>query len=124
MIKKTDKEAIYPKIKNSYLEFYELPEIEVYTIAEKSFTEDNQKIGLAIAADKAANVDLSNNEYKQKDKEIRSKAILLYNSLFKVYRDQAKAKRQTINKIALELNICIDRIERVWNKDEMLKIIK
>ena len=63
----TDKEHIYPKLKNAFYEFGEMKEDAIFKIAETAFTEDNQKIGLAIHADKMANADQYNLEYKKKD---------------------------------------------------------
>lgn len=118
------KEQIYKKLKNLYNKYYDLPEKKVYEIAESSFTEDNQKMGLAVQADKAANNDIRTAEYKQKDKAILNKVSLLYTSLNNIYKDASKSKRQAISKTAKELDVDIDRVTRIWNKDERLNIIK
>lgn len=118
------KECIYKKLRLLYNKYYELPEKEVFKIAEKSFTDDNQKMGLAVAENRAANQDIRTAEYKQKDKVILNKVALLYTSLNNIYKDASKSKRQAISKTALELDVDIDRVTRIWNKDDRLNIIK
>jgi len=117
------KEALYPKIINAYEKFIEMKESEILKIANKSFTEDNNKIGLAIEMNLKENKSKSTENYKKKDKEIKNKSVDLFNSLNAIFKNSEKAKRQTINKISKELDVSIERINNIWNKDSFLNTI-
>lgn len=120
----TSKEVLYPKLIDAYNVFTELTTDQVYTIANKAFTEDNKKIGLA-----------TNEVYKEKqkkyainskvrDKVIKDKVTFLFKSLNKIFNDSTKSKRQAINKVASEMEVDVKRVQLLWNKDAYLKTIK
>ena len=118
------KEAIFPKIRNAYNRFQELNINDVYDIANLSFTEENKKIGLLTDDKRATNSIQSSEQYKLKDKEIQLKVISLYRSLYNVFKDESKSKRQAISKTVKELEVSETRVLNIWNKDSFLKQIK
>ncbi len=118
------KEAIFPKIRNAYNRFQELNINDVYDIANLSFTEENKKIGLLTDDKRATNSIQSSEQYKLKDKEIQLKVTSLYRSLYNVFKDESKSKRQAISKTVKELEVSETRVLNIWNKDSFLKQIK
>lgn len=120
----TYKEALYPKVVSAYDNFIEMNIDSIYEIANRSFTEENEKIGLAMDQSYKERNQKYAEDYKKKDVEIKTKVTSLFNTLNSVFNDPTKAKRQAINKISNELNVSLDRINHVWNKDPYLKVIK
>lgn len=119
----TRKEMLYPKLINSYNTFNEMKEEDVYNLAHISFTEDNEQIGKFMYEQHLENQSKYTEQAKKKSKLIIQKVTLLYKSLYSVYKDSSKSKKQAINKISKELDINVENIYNICAKDQFLKTI-
>lgn len=139
----TAKEVLFPKLINAYNVFYELNKTDLYELAEKSFTDENQQIGLAVAYEKDAASKLYKDNFKKEEKEIvhtlhsAADFIITKHKAFKKTLSNIKEpiikqaitdllKRPHISNKYNNDNLYLleNRISKLWITDDKLKLIK
>lgn len=91
-----DKEHIYPKLKNAFIQFEEMSNDDVYALAETAFTPENLEIGLATSAGKDINNALYKTEKAQKIKLLKANVVRAYMDYMKIFKDAKKATSAAI----------------------------
>jgi hypothetical protein len=116
----TNKEFIYKKIKNAFAEFVEMKEPEIYALAESALTEENQKIGLKVAADKDAASDMYKTNLAQRE-------LVVFNKLESVYRaleamNKRKSPLDRINNKTLKERVIVKTVKELMDMPEFIEV--